>query len=121
VHWPALTHSTQLPLPSQTPPLQAMFIPFGGNPQVPALHVALRQSFGGVQFDASVHATHTPLPVQNGMPVGHALSVCVCPSAEQVRTMPAAQVVDLATHVSHISVWLSQRPVPHVATSANAD
>src|SRR5215831_8027278 len=98
-----------------------MFIPFGGNPQVPALHVALRQSFGGVQFDASVHATHTPLPVQIGVAVGHALSICVCPSAEQVRTMPAAQVVDLATQLSHTSARLSQRPAPQVATSTNAD
>jgi hypothetical protein len=83
--------------------------------------VAPRQSFGGVQFVASVHATQTPLPVQSGMPTGHALSVCVCPSSEQVRTMPAAQVFDLATHWSHSSAWLSQRPVPHVATSTKAD
>jgi hypothetical protein len=108
-------------MPSQTPPLQVVFIPLGGYPQVPALQVAVRQSLGGVQFVWSMHCTHTPLPVQNGMPVGHALSVCIWPSAEHLRTMPFTQLTAPATHLSHSSAWLSQSPGPHCCNNMNAD
>ena len=78
LHWPGAMHSTQLPLPSQTPPpVHPIPDPFGGKAQVPALQVLPRQSFGGVQLDASRQATQVPFPVQKGVAAGHALSVCV--------------------------------------------
>jgi hypothetical protein len=64
VHCAALRHCTQLPLPSQTPPAQAMERPIGGKPHTPALQVLPLQSLGAVQSPASRQATHCPAPVQ---------------------------------------------------------
>jgi hypothetical protein len=74
-----------------------------------------------VQLVASRHATHVPFPVQMGVPAGQAWSVCTCPSSEQMRTIPFAQLADLATHLSHSSPWLSHKPGLQVSSNANAD
>ncbi|HTU62064.1 MAG TPA: hypothetical protein VMF89_26585, partial [Polyangiales bacterium] len=84
------THSTQLPLPLHTPPVQAWWADLGVLPHVALLlaHVADRHVLLGTgQSVAATHCTHCPLPVQRGALPVHVVRVIVWPRVSQASTV----------------------------------
>jgi hypothetical protein len=86
------------------------------NPQTLPVQLGAKQSLGEAgHWPASKHATHCPLPMQNGIPLGHGFWTPGLPFVPQVFTVPefAQDTASPDAQSSHWPSFASQRPDLH--------